>query len=210
MATLRITKRGAHVPDPGNLAIQKGRKSCRHSARKPRLSPRQLWLVRCFVQCRYRSNVQQTQALFCQLTKRKPALVIRAVQLALQAPIGRSAFGSALRGGRHLLAGRKNRPVAGRAPIHHLARYQGPPKLADLILIFEGRLPLVLFCGGGRQPLGHAAPAHSLKRRVWAGRSRHRTSLPKAPRRPNARPGLLLAVRSLNAGGHEHGTTYCK
>jgi hypothetical protein len=51
------------------------------------LSAWQLRLVRCFEQCRYLSNVRQYQALFCLLTKRKPALVIRAVQLVLQESI---------------------------------------------------------------------------------------------------------------------------
>jgi hypothetical protein len=74
--------------DPGNLTIQKRRRSCRNSTRKPRSPARQLRLVRCFAQCRYRSNVRQYQALFCLLTKRKPALVIRAVQLVLQESIG--------------------------------------------------------------------------------------------------------------------------
>jgi hypothetical protein len=50
-------------------------------ALKRRLPAWQLRRVRCFAQCRYRSNVRQYQALFCLLTKRKPALVIRAVQL---------------------------------------------------------------------------------------------------------------------------------
>ena len=72
----------------GNLPIQKRRKSCRHSSRKPRLSAWQLRLVWCFAQCRYRSNVRQYQALFCLLTKRKLALVIRAVQLVSQGSIG--------------------------------------------------------------------------------------------------------------------------
>jgi hypothetical protein len=70
------------------LGDPKGRTSCRHSTRKPRLFARQLRLVRCFAQRRYRSNVRQFQALFCLLTRRKPALVIRAVQLVLRESIG--------------------------------------------------------------------------------------------------------------------------
>ena len=42
----------------------------------------------CFAQRRYRSNVRQYQASRYLLTKRKPALVIRAVQLVLQESIG--------------------------------------------------------------------------------------------------------------------------
>jgi len=56
--------------------------------KKVTLIARQLRLERCFAQCRYRSNVRRYQALFCLLTKRKPALVIRAVQLVLQESIG--------------------------------------------------------------------------------------------------------------------------
>lgn len=136
MATLRIidTARGATVPDPGNLTIQKGRRSCRHSTRKPHLSARQLRLVRCFAQCRYRSNVQQYQALFCLLTKRKPALVIRAVQLVLQESIGAIGVRTGAARQASPASGPKERPVAGRALIHHLARYQRPPQLAASLI----------------------------------------------------------------------------
>ena len=86
-------------------------------------------LVRCFAQCRSRSNVQQYQALFCLLTKRKPALVIRAVQLVLQEPI--DAIGVLVGAARQAspASGAKERPVAGRALIHHFARYRRPPQI---------------------------------------------------------------------------------
>jgi hypothetical protein len=74
---------------------------------------RQLPLVRCFAQCQYRSNIRQYQALFCLLTKRKPALVSRAVQLVLPESIG--AIGVKTGGARRALpaSGPKERPVAG-------------------------------------------------------------------------------------------------
>ena len=113
-------------------ANQQRRRSCRHSTRKPSLSARQLRLVRCFVQCQYRSNVQQPQALFCLLTKRKPALVIRAVQLVLQVPIGAQP-GAARQAS--LASGPKERPIAVRALIRHLAQYRRPPQLAASLIL---------------------------------------------------------------------------
>jgi hypothetical protein len=119
--------------DPGNLTIQKRRRSCRHSTRKPRLSAQQL--VRCFAQCRCRSNVRQYQALFCLLTKRKPALVIRAAQLVLQESI--VAIGVRHGAARQAspASGPKERPVAdarnGRiAPIMSHRPANGPPLAA--------------------------------------------------------------------------------
>jgi hypothetical protein len=72
-------------------------------------------------------HVQQYQGLFCLLTKRKPALVIRAVQLVWQEPIGAIGVRTGAARQASLASGPKERPVAVRALIHHLARYQRPP-----------------------------------------------------------------------------------
>jgi hypothetical protein len=64
----------------------------------------------------------QYQALFCLLTKRKLALVIREVQLVLQESIG-VRHGAARQASP--ASGPKERPVAGRALIHHLRDTRG-------------------------------------------------------------------------------------
>ena len=59
---------------------------------------------------------------FWLLTKRKPALVIRAAQLVLQELIGAIGVRHGAARQASPASGPKERPVAGRALIHHLAR----------------------------------------------------------------------------------------